>query len=197
MKSKITGFLFFVLLIPGIALAAPSIYGSTGMINNPSADVLREGKFSIGSYGWDGGNTKVFNIGLADKVELGLADFDIRGQQRRTYVNAKFGLLGEKVLLPGFVIGIEDAAGVDKRSVYAVTSKSLPFGYRIHLGAGTGRFDGIYAGLEKKFKCGPTLIAEYDGRQMNYGARLTLDRGLKLDAGWRNDGMYAGLTFTR
>ncbi|QJW47769.1 hypothetical protein HA075_19655 [bacterium BFN5] len=38
------------LMATATAAAAPSTNGSTGLINTPSADVLREGQFSLGYY---------------------------------------------------------------------------------------------------------------------------------------------------
>ena len=88
-----------------------------------------------------------------------------------------------------------------------MASKALPFGFRIHAGVGSGRYDGMFGAIEKTINpvsvitgnnCFPatTLIAEYDGRTMNYGARLSIVPGLKLDGGWRNHQIYFGLNFT-
>ena len=43
-----------------------------------------------------------------------------------------------------------------------------------------------------------SIIVEMDGYKMNYGARLTLARGLRLDGGWlgRDEKVYLGLTYT-
>lgn len=187
--------------------AAPTVNGSTGLINTPSSDVLREGQFSLGYYNLHEGKAGSFGIGIAPKLELSVAAFDYDRRSNETYLNAKFGVLPESVMTPGLAIGIEDMADETDRSFYAVASKGLPLGFRIHAGVGNGRYDGFFAGIEKVLNpvsvvtgnsVFPTtsLIAEYDGHDMNFGARLTLVSGLKVDAGWRHDKTYVGATFT-
>ena len=43
-----------------------------------------------------------------------------------------------------------------------------------------------------------SLIVEMDGKKMNYGARLRLAQGLRLDTGWlgQEQRVYLGLTYT-
>lgn len=187
--------------------AAPSVNGSTGLINIPTADVLRSGQLSLGYYHLQDGGVGSFNTNVAPNLELGVAAFRYDGQSNKNYFNAKFALLPETILTPGVAVGVEDISNSEQRSVYAVASKALPFGFRIHVGTGDGRFNGVFAGLEKTINPlsvitgrnafpATTLIAEYDGKTMNYGARLSIVPGLKLDAGIRNHGGYVGISFT-
>ena len=192
------------------AYAAPSINGSTGIINTPSADVLQEGQFSLGYHHLKDAGVGTFNMNLAGKLEIGVAGFRYDGDVNKdndTYLNAKFGLVPETVLTPGVAIGVEDISDETERSYYAAASKALPFGFRIHAGVGNGRYDGVFASLEKTFSPlglitgnnvfpATTLIAEWDGSHMNYGARMSVVPGLKLDAGWRNSQSYFGASFT-
>lgn len=207
MKKIILAAVCATLMATATAAAAPSINGSTGLINTPSADVLREGQFSLGYYNTNDGGVGVFNTNLAKNLEIGVAGFRYDNESNKNYLNAKFSLLPESVLSPGLAIGIEDAAGKTDRSYYAVASKGLPLGFRIHAGVGNGRYDGVFAGIEKTINPvsiltgnstfpATTLIAEYDGRDMNYGVRMSIIPGLKLDAGWRHDKTYVGMTFT-
>jgi len=188
-------------------LAAPSVNGSTGLINSPTADVLRPGQISLGYYHLKEGGVGSFTTNLAPNLELGVAAFRYDGQSNKNYVNAKFAVVPETILTPGLAIGVEDISNQDNRSLYAVASKALPFGFRIHAGTGGGRFGGVFAGIEKTINPmsvitgnnafpATTLIAEYDGHTMNYGARLAIVPGLKLDAGLRNHDGYIGITFT-
>lgn len=208
MKKLVFSLLTVMLTATSAAFAAPSVNGSSGLIDTPSADVLREGQTSLGYYHLKSGGVGVVDIGLSNNLEIGVAGFRYDGGNHKTMVNAKLSLAPETVLTPGLAFGIEDAANTGQRSVYAVASKGLPFGLRIHVGAGSGRYDGVFAGLEKTINPAgrvtgnnvfpaTTLIAEYDGRNMNYGARLSIVPGLKVDAGWRNHGTYFGITFTR
>jgi hypothetical protein len=194
-------------MVIATASAAPSVNGSTGMINSPSADVLRDGQMSLGYYHLKDGGVGVFNTNLAPNFEMGVSGFRYDHQSNKTYLNAKFSVFPETVLAPGLAIGVEDIANQDKRSVYAVASKMLPFGFRMHVGAGSGQMSGMFAALEKTINPvsvltgnnvfpATTLIAEYDGKTMNYGARLSVVSGLKLDAGWRNHSAYFGISFT-
>ena len=189
------------------AFAAPSINGSTGLINNPTADVLQDGEFSIGYYNLKDGGVGVFNLNLARNLEVGVAGFRYDNHDNDTLLNAKFALVPETVLSPGLSVGIEDIGDKHGRTSYAAASKALPFGFRIHAGVGNGRYDGFFGAIEKTINPvsiitgnnafpATTLIAEYDGDRMNYGARMAIVPGLKLDAGWRHSDFYVGLSFT-
>lgn len=207
MKKVLLGVSCVLLLAVAPVWAAPSINGSTGLINTPSSDVLREGEFSLGYYHLKDGGVGIFNTNVAPNLEVGVAGFRYDKQDNKNYLNAKFGLVPETVFMPGLAVGVEDLGNTDKRSVYAVASKALPLGFRIHAGAGNGRFDGVFVGLEKTLNPvsvitgnnafpATTLIAEYDGRHMNFGARMSIIPGLKLDAGWRDHNGYVGMSYT-
>ena len=200
-----------VMLIAAVPVyAAPSINGSTGLINTPSADVLREGEFSLGYHHLKDGGAGSFNLSLGNNLEIGLAGFRYdsdSNKDNKTLLNAKFSLAPETVLTPGLAIGVEDIGGKDKRTFYAAASKALPFGFRLHAGVGDGRYDGVFAAIEKTINPvsvltgnnvfpATTLIAEWDGDRMNYGARMSIVPGLKLDAGWRHSETYFGLSYT-
>jgi hypothetical protein len=209
MKKSVFAAITFLLLAAPV-YAAPSINGSTGLINTPSADVLREGQFSLGYYHLQHGGAGTFTMNLTGKLELGAAGFRYdkeANQQDQTYINAKYGLLPETILTPGVAVGIEDMANLDNRTYYAAASKTLPFGFRIHAGVGNGRYDGGFAVLEKTINPvsiltgnnifpTTTLIAEWDGHNMNYGARMAVVPGLKLDLGRRDHQTYFGASFT-
>lgn len=192
----------------GAANAAPSVNGSTGLINTPTADTLREGQFAVGYYHLQNGGVGVFNTNLAANLEIGASGFrfDDSGKNA-TFINAKWGILPETVLTPGVAIGVEDIGNQQQRTAYAVASKALPLGFRLHAGVGSGRYDGFFAAVEKTINPlsvitgnntfpATTLIAEFDGKRMNYGARMSIVPGLKLDGGWRDHQVYFGLSFT-
>ena len=207
MKKVIISLTCALLLTTVPVLAAPSVNGPTGLINSPTADVLRPGQFSAGYYHLQDGGVGTFNTNVASNMELGITAFRYDTLASKNYLNAKFALVPETVLAPGLAIGGEDLAGQDERSLYVVASKALPFGFRIHAGTGNGRFNGMFAGIEKTINPisvltgnnafpATTLIAEYDGKVMNYGARMSIIPGLKLDAGLRNHDGYIGISFT-
>ena len=208
MKKTILAAALFMLTFTAVAAAAPSINGSTGLIDNPSADALREGQFSLGYYHLNDGGVGVFNMNLMKNLEVGAAGFRFDNSDNSTLLNAKLSLLPETVVTPGLAIGVEDISDEQKRSVYAVASKALPFGFRVHAGIGDGRFDGVFAALEKTINPvsiitgnnafpATTLILEFDGKNTNYGARMAIVPGLKVDAGWRDHHWYVGASFTK
>lgn len=200
--------LLFSIVLP--VEAVPSQSGSTGMIRIPTADALRLGQFSAGYYGWQDHSVAVAAFGLPRGLELSTAFPWERGQYRETIFNAKFNLNQEALLYPSVSLGIEDIDGRQRRSVYGVLSKTLPLGFRVHIGTGTGRFEGMFAGIEKVLN--PTkirqkqsgfpvtsVLVEMDGYKMNYGLRFRLMRGLRLEAGWqgKEERIYWGMTFTQ
>ena len=187
------------------AAAAPSFSGSTGMINTPSADSLREGQFSLGYHNLHEQKIGTFSLNVMPNVEVGVARHRIDDADDLTRFNAKWSLAPETVATPGIAVGVE-GLGDGHRSAYAVVSKGLPLGFRIHAGVGNGRFSGGFGAIEKTFNPigvtgnstfpATTLIAEYDGDGMNYGARLSIVPGLKVEAGWRDSETYLGASFT-
>ena len=197
------------LLLATSASAAPSTTGSTGMIRIPTADVLQTGHFAAGYYYWRDHGVAVAAAGLPAGIEISAAAPGYNGVSAQWNVNAKINLAQESLLTPGISVGIEDVGGQRQQSFYGVVSKALPFGLRVHLGVGNGRFRGAFGAVEKvlnphsvrKKAAGfpvTSIMVEMDGRKMNYGARMRLAQGLRLDAGWlgREDRIYLGLTYT-
>ncbi len=204
-----TMLLIVLLTITAAANAAPAVTGSTGMIRLPTADSLNPGQFSAGYYYWHGQGAGVAVVGLPRGIEVSAAVRRNEGLADTGLVNLKFNLNQEALLYPAVAVGIEDIDGRERRSVYGVLSKALPYGFRIHIGTGTGRFEGMFASLEKvlnpvsirkKHSGFPvtSLIVEMDGYNMNYAARLRLAQGMRLDVGWlgKDERVYCGLTFT-
>lgn len=207
MKKTAAAILFIILSGFGTgADAAPSFNGSTGMIDTPTADVLRKGQFSLGAYTLKDGRTGSVIVNVAPKLEIGWL-----GQRyeksanlpNSNCFNAKFALATETVLTPGIAVGVEDIANADKRSWYMAASKGLIFGVRLHAGLGNGRYDGFFAAVEKTLwpvsitgHGGANLIAEWDGSRFNYGIRMSVAPGLRFDAGIRKKNVYLGVSFT-
>ncbi|MBP2665037.1 MAG: protein of unknown function rane lipoprotein [Firmicutes bacterium] len=203
----VIGVAFHFCMIP--AAAAPSLTGSTGMIRIPTADALQLGQYSAGYYYWKDHGDAVAAVGLPSGMEVSAFAPWENGISDAWIVNAKYNLNQEALLIPAVSIGMEDIGGQGRRSVYGVISKVLPYGFRIHIGIGTGRFDGMFGAIEKVLNPTPirkkasgfpvtSIIIEMDGAKLNYGARLRLAQGLRLDTGWlgQDEKMYLGLTFT-
>lgn len=192
-----------LLLLNNSTYAAPATTGSTGMIDTPTADVLREGQFSLGYYNLHEGKTESIGFNAAKNLEVSVARTEFDFADKTTYVNAKYAVKSEGVLTPGIAIGVEDIGDKDDRTAYAVVSKGLPLGIRAHVGIGNGRYDGMFYALEKNITPiaikgvfpDTTLIIENDGHNMNYGMRMSVVPGLKVNAGWRDKETYVGVTY--
>lgn len=190
------------------AYAAPSFNGSTGLINIPTADVLRTGQYSVGYSNLKSEGIYIATLGFTPRLELGVTRRGNDYGNKKYILNAKYALIPEQIITPGLSIGIEDAAAHNKRTFYAAASKSLPFGLRMHLGVGNGRIAGLYYALEKTIA--PigimhtgmkipitTLILEYDGKNTNYGTRIRFPKGISGDFAWRNKTFYFGVSLTK
>ena len=196
------GLLMVGLLLPALAAAAPSVKGSTGNINTPSSDVLRPGQVEVGYYHLNKSDDTVAAFSLGKNVEMGAAFVEVEGESVSA-VNIKYALSQEGVLSPGIAVGMEDMGNKSERTLYAVASKSLPKGLRVHVGCGTGMYDGVFFAVEKKLvplSVGgvfpdTSLIVENDGRHMNYGLRVSLAAGFKMTTGWRDGDGFVGLSY--
>ena len=206
MKRTITAVCAAIMLTAVSAEAAPTVTGSTGMTYVPTADVLRDGHFSLGYHHLDDAEAFSVGYGASDAWEISAAALDHDHRSRDLCLNTKFSLMSENVVRPGIAIGMEDILGEEDRTAYAVASKTLPLGLRIHAGIGDGRYDGVFGGIEKTFTPtgitgasifpATTLSAEYDGEEMIYGIRLAIAGGVKAQALWRDGDAFVGLTFT-
>jgi hypothetical protein len=138
------------LAAPGILSgndATPNFVGSTGLLETPNADTVGDKGFSV----FAGFNPRYNGFGVLfgpiDRLEVGVSflDFDAGGDDLS--VNAKFSLLKESALIPGFAVGVVDAFdefGFDT-SWYVVAGKDLrkllpilPFDVKASLGYGGG-----------------------------------------------------------
>ena len=130
MKTKIC--LLILLLLPSLAAAAPSVKGSTGNIDTPSADVLRPGQVAIGYYNLDGEKSTVGTISAGKDIEVSTAYTADRQKDNFTKVNIKYAVAQEGVFSPGVAVGVEDIGDRSECTAYVVASKSLPQGIRLH-----------------------------------------------------------------
>jgi hypothetical protein len=203
MKRKVC-LLAFLLLLPSLlAVAAPSTKGSTGNIETPSADVLRPGQTAIGYYTLDGEKGMSGAISAGKNIEVSAVCTEGGGMDDFTKVNIKYALAQEGVLVPGLAVGIEDIGDRSERTAYVVASKSLPQGFRLHIGGGNGNYDGVFFAIEKKLvplSVGgafpdSSLVVENNGHHMNYGLRMSLSPGLKMTTGWREGDPFIAFSY--
>jgi len=190
---KVRRFLVAVALVALLAGGAsawadPSLVGPTGLLRIPTADTL-------GMLQWNAGATQVWagsgpdesyvyaNIGLLPKLEIGATRLEFEDSEAETILNAKYRFLG----LPGQITlaaGIIDITDQIDQSAYAVVSHELGAGLVspqgqftmpvLHVGIGSGSFDGLFGGLSVTVGGKADVMAEYDGQEFNFGARFPL-----------------------
>lgn len=185
-----------------VVLAAPAFGGETGGLAVPAADVQRPGQAQLGWQGLDHRCSRSLTFGAGKGLELSLQQK--LGTGDGLAVGAKYQLRPETLLRAGIAVGVEDMGNERQRSFYGVVSKSLPYGIRVHGGAGSGRLQGPLAGMELRVFPGRqagvfpdlTLYAEHADHHGVYGVRLALCRGLKLQVGVAGHDHFVGLSYT-
>jgi hypothetical protein len=187
--------------------AAPNFLGSTGLLLTPTADVLRLREWNAHVHGTDDFTTYGAAIGIFENLEVGVTAFDPDIGNDDALINAKYRLLAETATAPAIAVGavdITDELEVDP-SIYLVISKALGMtggsgaygGYQLrgHLGVGDGIYDDIIAGLDLIFNPRLLLMAEYDGNDFNFGARLGLTPEVRVDLAVLDGNFGAGISF--
>ncbi len=172
-----------------------SLQGFTGVLNIPSARVTDEG-WLYGLYSnqeessW---RTKIpfqhntmFSFGLFSFIELGGRFFEAPGVGRDLSGNVKITtapLSRNYPLLPVAALGVQDVGGgaTFLRSRYLAISEDI---WRMRLTAGYGfgpdRMKGAFAGGEFKVHDLLYLLADYDTRETNIGARVVTPQFWKV-----------------
>jgi len=198
-----------ILYLASCTYAVP-FFRDTGLMDTPTAYVMKNGLFNIGTYTAIQEQKRkelAFRIdfGILDFAELGLLGLKKDGND---YImgNLKLLLSRESGSTPGLSIGLdnfgEEAQEVSqsyKRSVYGVISKqfNLPGVHLIsgHLGVGNKRYmadvsigkylHGIFIGLNKELSL-PTLnsllylMGEVTGKDLNVGLKYMMNSGLMV-----------------
>jgi len=169
--------------------ASPSLLGPTGLILIPTAETTGMGGFSLGAAAvqMEEGNDASFlygNVGLPAGLEVGATREKVEGADAETLVNAKLAFfrppLGDLTLAAGMI----DVTDQIDRSPYVVLTHTLGAGVmtsvgpvalpQIHVGVGGGMVDGLFAGVSTTISRKVGVMAEYDGEQFNFGARVPL-----------------------
>lgn len=186
-----------------ISFAATSQLGETGLLMAPSADTLGQGSFVIG-YSRLGLTDCVYvGAGIIPNLEVGLGSKGFR-DGATVYPMLKLRLLGEAQDVPAVAVGLEGQA------LYVAASKRLmSSGPRAHVGFGTGRFNGIFVGVDHilnpvTISSGTgfqapitTVMGEYVGGKFNIGARFDFSKGLSFSIGLLDTShVSAGVSFT-
>jgi len=186
------------------ALAAPNFLGSTGLFRVPDADVAAERSYGVHVHGTNDFTTYGVNFGLTKGLEAGLTIFDPDPGSTRLFGNAKYQFVHETGKSPAIAIGVVDIGDAIDVSGYGIVSKGIGkleaggrgLSLRGHVGYGTGLYrDNIIGGVDLGFRENILLLAEYDGNDVNGGARISLGRGVRVDVGVLRGKFGAGLAY--
>lgn len=186
------------------AAAAPAIGGPTGLLDVPTADVLRLNEFGLSAHLIS--DVAVLGVGFApvSDLEIGAGVVSFRGGYD-AWPHLKVRLLAESSQYPALAIGLNGS------SVYIVGSKRVAGNsLRAHFGVGSGAYDGPFVAIEKTLNpvsvsskgsasAGPvtTVIGEYVHRDFNIGIRFGFSGGMRIDLGFLGlDTLAAGVSYT-
>ena len=201
-RAAIYAMIIGFFLLPAGAVAAPALNGSSGLLSSPSADVLAEGDFSLGAWQGRGWQRQSAAFGLGGGLEIAYGrktEKELLFEQN----SLKISLRNEGLLTPGIAIGGERGG-----AYYGTLSKFLPGGYRFHLGIGSGRFGGVFGGVEKvlnpphlkdKDAVGQPVIKavlDFDGDLMHYALRAAWKNGVQGQLAYSHGDFYGGVSFS-
>ena len=147
------------------------------------------------------GNVLGVNATVLPSLELSYSRFNPKHENNFNMLSAKYQLIAESVLTPAVAVGIEDIGDKLDRAGYVAATKEGPWGFRGHVGIGTGRFQNGFIAMEKQFKVNSdvlnlSLALEYDGHHFNYGATLPVGKLVQAEIGMRSNDLYAGVNCT-
>jgi hypothetical protein len=172
-----------------------SLQGFTGILNTPSAHVTEEGwLYALYSNQEESKWRKrtrfqdnyLFSVGMFSFVELGGRFLESPGAGRDLSGNLKVTsapLTREYPLIPVIAAGLQDIGGGARllQTRYLVVSEDI-WRFRLSAGYGSGpdRMKGVFAGGEFKAHDWAYLLADYDTRETNVGARVVLPQFWKV-----------------
>jgi hypothetical protein len=171
----------------------PSLFGYTGLLEIPSAEVVTEGWTDLmlstareaRFREQPGQTTFTFATGLVPFVEIGARLAEVESPRgygfliRDLSFNAKLQLPLQRLhpWLPALALGAQDIGGSASHYETAFVAASLPTGparWTVGYGRGPDRLEGLFGGLELQALPGLTLLGEYADGEFQAGARLAL-----------------------
>lgn len=184
-----------------------SLEGASGLIRIPTADVLPEGTVLAEVAYIDDKHTRftsvrptnvkplVVGFGLLPGLEINgrlsiLNDVEAYSWSHNLdrSMNLHYRLRRQRGNTPALAVGLQDASfgtvvsyiGGESRYLVSTWADER---YRLHLGYGTGRLQGLFGGLDLAPRTDHKLhlLMDYDTEFLNAGLRLFLGRGLSLD----------------
>lgn len=188
--------------------ASSFLGGFSGAILTPDGLVIPEGSWDISFHDFTDllgdTNLSAFGVtyGAVENLEIGVSF--LNDHHNQTAINGKYRVVTESAQSPGVVVGVFDAAGSvgflnTDPGLYLLVSKNItPVAsevagrpskpLRLTVGAGSGVFDGIFAGLDWTMAPQLSLMAEFfngkvggNNSSVNVGLRYAATDALRLD----------------
>ncbi len=186
----------------------PSHEGTSGLIRIPTADVIPDGSYRVGTSFIDAAHARGAHEGQSDMIptfvtmgflpnlELGFRltvfpDLEPARFPRWDYSTdrslfAHYRLWPQHGSLPAVAIGAQDIQVRDVhseaigRAEYIVATEQVG-NLRMHLGRGTKRLSGLFGGAEYRLSPRLVVIGEYDTDWFNCGLRMAPSRSWRAD----------------
>ncbi len=197
-------------IVPGTReglTANSTTYGSTGLINVPTAYSLRRGQAVAGASFLRDRSGPYINYGVADDIEVGLSYMDRRNGDGRALANGKITFRPANFRNVEVGVGVIDAFDALNQTVYAVASVDLvpprvqddvlgkSMAVKVHAGYGSGLYrDKIIGGAELAFNSKFSVVGEWDGVTTNAALRYRASPNVTLQGGIVDNGPYFGIT---
>jgi hypothetical protein len=197
-EDKVSRFTVAVLLmtVPVAAWASPSLLGPTGLLLTPSAEVLGTAQWNVGGSLLSSDSQDVSalyaSVGVLKGMEIGLAQVSPEDGEAGTFVNAKLLLPQPIPMKLSVALGVIDLTDQIDTTPYVVVSHTIGGGLilqhgaisspQVHVGLGSGQLDGLFGGVSARIGDRVSVMAEYDGNQINLGARLPIARNVEVTA---------------
>jgi hypothetical protein len=182
---------------PTAAWGSSSLLGPTGLLLIPTADSLGATQWNVGG-SWLTSDTEdvaalYANVGLGIKgLEVGASWVNPEDADAEVLVNAKFLLPQPVPLKLSLAVGVIDITDQVDSTPYVVFSHMIGGGVvlregafsapQVHVGIGGGQLDGIFGGISAKLSDRFDVMAEYDGDNLNLGAKLPLSANVQVTA---------------
>ncbi|MGQ9731871.1 MAG: hypothetical protein ACUVX8_11455 [Candidatus Zipacnadales bacterium] len=191
-----------VLMMIGVpALASPTVWGPTGLLLTPTADVPGTVKAQLGAWFVDDvANSVALDVGIGSGLEATGAWVDPDGGDSEPVLSAKWRFRQDSLTRPAIAVGIMDIGDRFDVTPYIVVQKDFEVrGYGLATSVGVAApnslLDGFFAGAAMKVGGKYRIMAEYDGDDINAGVRFPWRDRIEITAGLVRDGFAASATF--
>lgn len=193
--------LALLLALPAVAPVPAGAFAGQSVVRMPRAETIGEGAalFTVRLLDGDLGAAVIY--GLSDSLDLGVSAAPLNGGKDTEYSPAlQLNIWQETPSRPAVAVGYRDHFG------YVTLGRQLGRpGLRGHIGVRTdptrpfGAISYVLNPVQVVEGDGVplmwTLLAEYDGQDINGGVRVETGRGLYGEVGWASGGFLAGVGY--